>query len=80
MKRTKILPTLLALLVIVSLTSCAMFNKGTAHYSRTTTMGRELLDLKEARDNEVISEEEYNKLKKEIMEGGPVQIKIGDKD
>jgi len=80
MKTAKILPTMLALLVIVSLTSCAMFNKGTAHYSRTTTIGQELIDLNEARKNDIITEEEYSKLKKEIMEGGPVQIKIGDKD
>ena len=80
MKTTKILPTVLALLVIVSLASCAMFNKGTMHYSRATTIGQELIDLKEARDDELITEEEYGKLKKEIMEGGPVQIKIGDKD
>jgi len=80
MKTTKMLPTLLAVLVIVSLTSCAMFNRGTMHYSRTTTIGKELIDLKEARDNEVISEEEYAKLKKEIMEGGPVQLKIGTND
>ena len=80
MKTAKTLPTMLALLVIVSLSSCAMFNKGTAHYSRTTTIGQELIDLKEARDNEVISEEEYSKLKKEIMEGGPVSVKIGAED
>ena len=80
MKTAKTLPTMLALLVIVSLTSCAMFNKGTMHYSRTTTIGQELIDLKEARDNEVITEEEYSKLKKEIMEGGPVNVKIGGED
>ena len=71
---------MLALLVIVSLTSCAMFNRGTMHYSRTTTIGQELIDLKEARDDELITEEEYIKLKKEIMEGGPVKLDIETKD
>lgn len=80
MKTKKLVLIGLVLLIIVSLTSCAMFNKGTAHYSRTTTIGKELVDLKEARDNEVITEEEYNKLKKEIMEGGPVPVKVEIKD
>ena len=80
MKKTRILPTLLVLLMMVSLTSCAMFNKGTMHYSRTTTIGQELMDLKTARDNEIITDEEYTKLKKEIMEGGPVQVKLGAGD
>ena len=80
MKTAKTLPIVLALLVIISLSSCAMFNRGTMHYSRTTTIGQELIDLKEARDNEVISEEEYCKLKKEIMDGGPVSVKIGGED
>jgi len=81
MKTTKMLPTLLALIIMVSLAGCALFNKGTVHYSRTTTIGKELMDLKEARDNEVISEDEYTKLKKEIMEGGPLkQVDLGIKD
>lgn len=50
------------------------------HYSRTSTIGKELIDLKEARDAGIISEVEYTELKKEIMEGGPVQVKIGAKD
>lgn len=80
MKTTKMLPTLLAVLLIVSLTGCAMFNKGTAHYSRTTTVGQELMDLQEAKDKEIITEEEYTKLREEIMKGGPIQVKIGTDD
>jgi len=80
MKTKKVLLIMLALLVIVSLTSCAMFNRGTMNYSRATTIGQELLDLKEAKDDGLITEEEYGKLKQEIMEGGPVQIKIESKD
>ena len=80
MKKTKILPTLLALLVIISLTGCAMFNEGTVHYSRTTTVGKELVDLKEAKADGAISEEEYIKLKEEIMKGGPINIHIETKN
>ena len=80
MKKTKILPTFLALLVIISLTGCAMFNEGTLHYSRTSTIGKELVDLKEAKADGAISEEEYIKLKEEIMKGGPVNIHIETKN
>ena len=80
MKKTKILPTFLALLVIISLTGCAMFNEGTLHYSRTSTIGKELVDLKEAKADGAISEEEYIKLKEEIMKGGPINIHIETKN
>ena len=74
MNSTKILPTLLCLLVLASFTGCAMFNNGTLHYNRTTTIGKELVDLKKARDNKAISEHEYIKLKEEIMKGGPIKV------
>ncbi len=33
----------------------------------TTTMGQELIDLKESHDRGIITDEEYKKAKKEIM-------------
>jgi uncharacterized membrane protein len=80
MKTTKTLPTLLCLVVMISLTGCAMFNHGTMHYNRTTTIGMELIDLKKARDNGALSEEEYTKLKEEIMKGGPIKAEFGVKN
>ena len=56
------------------LTGCAMFNKGTLHYSRTTTIGKELVDLQEAQAKGAISDEEYTKAKKDILEGGPLKV------
>jgi len=72
MKMSKLLPILLGLAMLASFTGCAMFNKGTMHYNRTTTIGKELIDLKEARDKGAMSEEEYIAVKKKIMKGGPV--------
>ncbi len=46
---------------------CGCFNKGSMTYSRHTTTGQELLDLKEAKDSGAISEEEYEKLRKNVM-------------
>ena len=80
MKTTRTPRTLLGLLVMVSLAGCAMFNKGTMHYHRSTTIGKELVDLKEARDDGAISENEYIKLKKEIMKGGPFNAEVWAKN
>lgn len=64
-----------ALAVVVGgLSGCAMFNKGTLHYNRTTTIGKELVDLQEAKAKGVISDEEYTKAKKDILEGGPLKV------
>lgn len=59
------LPLLLLIVTVATFSGCAMFNKGT--YSKTTTIGQELIDLKTARDNDVLSDEEYKELKKEII-------------
>jgi hypothetical protein len=58
---------------------CALFNRGTMHYSRTTTVGRELVDLKDALDKGVVTEDEYAKAKKDILEGGPVKFEASCK-
>ncbi len=41
--------------------------------NRTTTIGRELVDLQDAKARGAISEEEYTKAKKDILEGGPLK-------
>lgn len=63
-----------AALVVAGASGCAMFNRGTLHYSRTTTVGKELVDLKDAKDKGALSEEEYAKAKKDILEGGPIKF------
>ena len=67
--------TVVALAAVVGgLSGCAMFNKGALHYSRTTTIGKELVDLQEAKAKGAISDEEYTKAKKDILEGGPLKV------
>jgi hypothetical protein len=63
-----------AVVLVAGVSGCAMFNRGTMHYNRTTTIGKELVDLKEAKDKGALSEEEYIKAKKDILEGGPVKV------
>ena len=66
MKRTKSSIVLPGLLMVVGLSGCALFNSATVSCNRTTTIGQELLDLQEAKEKGVVSEEEYEKLKKQI--------------
>jgi hypothetical protein len=62
-----------ALSLMIS-SGCAMFNRGTLHYSRTTTMGKELVDLKDALDKGALTQDEYAKAKKDVLAGGPVRF------
>jgi hypothetical protein len=63
-----------AIALAVSASGCAMFNRGALHYSRTITIGKELVDLKDAMDKGALTQDEYAKAKKDILEGGPVKI------
>lgn len=65
----------LALSLIAGLSGCAMFNRGNIEYTRSTTLGQELLDLQEARGQNAISEEEYDAAKKAILET-PFDVKV----
>lgn len=64
----------LAVLVMAGASGCAMFNKGTLQYSRTFTIGKELVDLKDAMDKGALTQDEYAKAKKDILEGGPIKF------
>ena len=50
---------------------CALLNTVRLEYSRHTTLGQELLDLKEALDKGAITGTEYEALKEEVKKGGP---------
>lgn len=63
-----------AVVLACAVSGCAFCNRGTMHYNRTTTVGKELVDLKDAKDKGAINEEEYAKAKKDILEGGPVKF------
>ena len=71
---------LAAIILACGITGCAMGNEGTVHYTRTTTIGKELLDLKEAKDKGAISEQEYNKVKKDIMKSGSFKFDCSSKN
>ena len=63
---------ILASVMVSGISGCALLNRVDVEYTRTTTIGQELVDLQKARDKGVISDEEYINTKKEILAGGPV--------
>ena len=70
MKTLKVL--VLSGVLVSGLSGCAMLNRVDVEYSRHTTIGKELIDLQQAKEKGVISDEEYITAKKEILAGGPV--------
>ena len=65
--KQKIIVLMLALLII----SCGSFNEGQAelHINKNISTGQELLDLKAALDEGIITEEEFDKLRDDIING-----------
>ncbi len=57
----------LACLFALPLAGCAIGNTARIDLTRTTTIGQELIDLKEAKDKGAMTEEEYQKAKSDIM-------------
>tara|TARA_B100000965_G_scaffold108983_1_gene90115 strand:+ start:719 stop:1045 length:327 start_codon:yes stop_codon:yes gene_type:complete len=65
--KQKIIVLMLASLII----SCGSFNEGQAelHINKNISTGQELLDLKAALDGGIITEEEFDKLREDIING-----------
>ena len=65
--KQKIIVLMLASLII----SCGSFNEGQAelHINKNISTGQELLDLKAALDEGIITEEEFDKLREDIING-----------
>ncbi len=61
--------TLLGATVIAMVLSVTACGGSTTTVKQTETQGQQLLDLKEAYDNGVITEKEYNSTKKNILKG-----------
>jgi len=80
MTMKRIAGILAAIILVSAITGCAMGNKGTVYYTRTTTIGRELIDLKEAKDKGAMTEQEYNKVKEDIMKCGPIKFECSSGD
>ena len=60
---------LLGATVIAMVLSVSACGGSTTTVKQTETQGKQLLDLKEAKDQGVITEKEYNSTKKKIISG-----------
>lgn len=65
MESTKILAVILLFALSLLLTGCG---GGAEVMATSTTMGQELSDLQQAKDKGVITDKEFEKAKKKIME------------
>ena len=65
--KQKMIVLMLATLIV----SCGSFNEGHAelHINKNISTGQELLDLQEALDKQIISEQEFDKLREGIING-----------
>ena len=65
--KQKIIVLMLATLIV----SCGSFNEGRAelHINKNISTGQELLDLQEALDKKIITEQEFDKLREGIING-----------
>ena len=65
--KQKIIVLMLASLII----SCGSFNEGQAelHINKNISTGQELLDLKAALDEGIITKEEFDKIREDIING-----------
>jgi hypothetical protein len=74
MNHSKFLTVLLAFLLMVSAMACGCLGGGSGgeakvqSTTRTTTLGQELQDLDAAHKKGIISDEEYEKKKSELLE------------
>ena len=59
---------ILSILLFTSCASIDLFNKESYVTNITTTVGDELIDLQKALDTGAISQEEYDQMKKKILQ------------
>ena len=57
------------------MSGCAMFNRTTIENVDNTTIGEQLIDLKNARDKGAITEQEYNDLRERIKASKSFSVK-----
>ena len=73
MMQTRTIAALVFVLISGGLTTgCAMLNKAELQYTRTTTIGQELIDLQEAKTKGAVSEKEYSETKDKIIKNDPM--------
>lgn len=70
----KLIKALSIIFSMAILSGCAIGNDPTLYHTRTVSIGQELIDLQKARDSQVITEEEFKKAKKELLDNISISI------
>ena len=62
---------IIGFLLVALIISCGSFNEGQAelHINKNVTTGQELMDLQTALDKDIITQEEFDKLREDIING-----------
>jgi hypothetical protein len=64
----KVISALLVLVLITSMVSCMAIGTGGKKVNNNPTLGQELIDLKKAKDEGAVSQQEYEELKKKLKD------------
>jgi hypothetical protein len=64
----KVITVFLVLVLITSMVSCMAIGTGGKKVSNSPTLGQELIDLKKAKDEGAVSQQEYEELKKKLKD------------
>ena len=62
----KIIVNIFVIILIATLVSCIAVGSGGKKIEQQPTLGQELLDLKKARDEGAISDQEYHEMKEKL--------------
>ena len=62
----KIIRTIFVMILVSTLVSCLAVGTGGKKIEQQPTLGQELLDLKKAKDEGAISDQEYNEMKEKL--------------
>jgi hypothetical protein len=62
----KIIGTIFVMILVSTLVSCLAVGTGGKKIEQQPTLGQELLDLKKAKDEGAISDQEYNEMKEKL--------------
>ncbi len=62
----KIIVSIFVIFLIATLMSCIAVGSGGKKIEQQPTLGQEFMDLKKARDEGAISEQEYNEMKEKL--------------
>jgi len=61
---------------IAILSGCAIANDPSVHHTRSTTVGQELIDLQKAKDNNIITDEEFEETKSDILKSSTFKLDL----